>query len=106
MTLVQKGILCDICGDMIYENKIQPIELKGIPAIFHVHKATPGKGGMICRDILRKAALFKNWKLLPNCYLKEAYAAMMKAQALLNIAEREGGEKEMMRVAAEILKTI
>ena len=106
MTLVKKGALCDICGEMIHENKVQSIEIKGIPAIFHVHKITPGKGGMICRDILRKAAMEKNWRLLPDCYLKEAYATMTKAQALLNIAEREGGEKEMLRVAAEILKTI
>lgn len=106
MTLVDKGIICDICGEMIQEDKIQPIELKGIPAIFHAHKLTPGPSGMICLHILRRAALFKNWKLLPDCHLKEAYRAMIKAQALLNIAEREGGEKEMMRVAAEILKTI
>lgn len=106
MTLVDKGMICDICGDLIDEPTIQPVELKGIPVIFHVHKLTPGPSGIICHHILRKAALFKNWKLLPDCYLKEAYRAMMKAQALLNIAEREGGEKEVLKVAAEILKTI
>jgi len=106
MTLVQKGALCDICGEMIDEPKIQPIVLKGIPAIFHVHKITPGKDGMICEHTLKRVALFKNWKLLPDCYLKEAYRAMMKAQELLNMAEREGGEKEVLRVAADILKTI
>ncbi len=106
MTFAKKGIICDICGEMIYENKIQPIELKGIPSIFHIHKATPGKDGMICRDVLRRAAREKNWRLLPDCYLKEAYRAMIKSQALLNIAEKEGGEKEMLRVVTEILKTI
>ena len=106
MTLVDKGHICDICGDMIYENKVQPIEIKGIPLIFHVHKATPGKGGMICRDVLRRAAREKNWNLLPDCFLKEAYSGMIKAQKLLNIAEKEGGDKEVLRVAAEILKTI
>ena len=106
VTLVAKGNICDICGDMIHEDKIQPVEIIGIPEIFHVHKITPGKGGMICQDILRKAAMEKNWRLLPDCYLKEVYSAMMKAQGLLDIAMKEGGEKEMLRVAAEILKTI
>ena len=106
MTLVQKGILCDVCGDMIYENKIQPIEIKGIPVIFHVHKTTPGKGGKTCHLILKQAAYFKNWGRLPDCYLKEAYSAMIKAQALLDIAEKEGGDKEVLKVAGEILKAI
>lgn len=106
MTLVKKGFLCDICGDLIDEPTVQPIALKGIPAIFHVHKITPGKDGMICEHSLRKAALFKNWRLLPDCYLKEAYRVMLKAQDLLNVAEREGGEKEVLKVVAEILKNI
>ncbi|MCK5127923.1 MAG: hypothetical protein KAR42_16820 [candidate division Zixibacteria bacterium] len=106
MTLVEKGHICDICGGMIHEDKIQPIEIIGIPEIFHVHKLTPGAKGEICRDVLRKAAMEKNWRLLPDCYLKEAYATMAKAQDLLNIAEKEGGEKEVLRVAGEILKTI
>lgn len=106
MTLVQKGALCDICGEMIQGEKIQPVALKGIPAIFHVHKLTPGYKGIICETLLRQAALFKNWKLLPDCYLKEAYYVMLKSQELLNIAEKEGGEKEVLRVAAEILKTV
>ncbi len=106
MTLVAKGNLCDICGEMIHENKVQPIEIKGIPAIFHAHKRTPGPSGIICLQILRRSAFLKNWRLLPDCYLKEVYATMMKAQDLLNIAEKEGGEREMLKVAAEILKTI
>ena len=106
MTLVAKGNICDICGEMIHENKIQSIEIKGIPAIFHAHKTTPGPSGIICLQILRRAAFLKNWRLLPDCYLKEVYSAMMKAQGLLDIAMKEGGEKEMLRVAAEVLKTI
>jgi hypothetical protein len=106
MTLSDKGMICDICGDLIDEPTVQPVELKGIPVIFHIHRLTPGPSGIICEHILRKAALFKNWKLLPDCYLKEAYRAMINAQALLNVAEKEGGEKEVLKVAAEILKTI
>ena len=106
MTLIEKGHLCDICGEMIHEDKIQPIEIIGIPVIFHVHKITPGKAGMICRHLLKQAAIYKDWKSLPDCYLKEVYNTMIKAQELLNIAEKEGGEKEVMRVAAEVLKNI
>ena len=104
MTLVAKGYLCDICGGMIHENKVQPIEIKGIPIIFHVHKLTPEYKGEICRNILQRSAREKNWKLLPDCRLREAYYGMMKAQALLDIAEKEGGQKELLRVAGEILK--
>ncbi len=106
MTLVEKGHICDICGEMIHENKVQSIEIKGIPAIFHAHKRTPGPSGIICLQLVRQAAFVKNWRLLPDCYLKEVYDAMMKAQELLNIAQKEGGEKEMLKVAAEVLKTI
>ena len=106
MTIVDKGIICDICGEMIYENKIQPIEILGIPLIFHIHKLTPSYKGEICRDVLLRAAKEKNWNLLPDCFLKEAYSGMIKAQALLNIAEKEGGEKEALRIAAEILKNV
>ena len=106
MTLVKKGALCDICGDLIDEPTIQPIELKGIPVVFHVHKITPQRGYGTCEDLLKMAAREKNWKLLPDCHLKEAYRAMMKSQELLNIAEKEGGEKEVLRVAGEILKNV
>lgn len=106
MTLVEKGHICDICGEMIHENKVQSIEIIGIPVIFHIHKITPGKDGLFCRAFLLRAAKEKNWRLLPDCYLKEVYNTMIKARALLDIAEKEGGEKEMLRVAAEVLKTI
>ena len=106
MTLVNRGAICDICGEMIDEPSIQPVVIKGIPKIFHVHKLTPGKDGIICEDVLKRAGLSKNWQLLPDCMLKEAYRGMIEAQKLLNMAEREGGEKEVLKVAADILKNV
>ena len=106
MTLVNKGAICDICGEMIDEPKIQPVTIKGIPKIFHVHKLTPWKDGIICEDILKRTAREKNWRLLPDCMLKEAYRGMIEVQKLLDMAEREGGEKEVLKVAADILKNV
>lgn len=101
MTIVKdKGVLCDICGDFIDENPLQPIEIKGIPHLFHVHKYTDGK---ICRAQLQRAAREKNFQLLPDCYLKEIYFGMTKIQEQVNAAEEDVGEEEALK---EVLRTV
>ena len=100
MTTSDKGVICDICGEFIDENPIQPVEIKGIPHVFHVHKSTPGK---LCRDQLQRAAREKNFQLLPDCYLKEIYFGMIKIQEKINAATEDVGEEEAVK---EALRTI
>lgn len=100
MTIGEKGPICDICGEFIDENPIQPVEIKGIPHVFHVHKFTSGK---LCQIQLRRAAREKNFRLLPNCFLKEIYFGMIQIQSQLNAAEKDVGEEEALK---EALRTI
>lgn len=72
------GYLCDVCGDKIIVDalitNINPFVIKGIDKLFHAHDR--------CKPLLRKAAKGRNWKLLPDGPLKEAYYEACKEQSV------------------------
>lgn len=70
------GYLCDICGEKIIVDaivtNINPFVVKGIDLLFHAHDK--------CLPMLKLAADQRNWKILPDGPLKEAYYMACKEQ--------------------------
>lgn len=73
---VKGGYLCDICGEKIIldaiATNINPFVVKGMDKLFHAHDR--------CKPSLKLATEQKNWKLLPDGPLKEAYYMACKEQ--------------------------
>lgn len=102
MTMLEgKGFVCDVCGEKIEEIPIQPITVKGIPQVFHIHKITPEKK---CREKLIEAHQKKDWNLLPDGPLKSFYFNMIKIQKIMDEASKEEGDLSAMKEAIKIVK--
>lgn len=74
---IKGGYLCDICGEKIIVDalitNINPFVVKGIDLLFHAHDN--------CKPILKLATNQRNWKILPDGPLKEAYYEACKEQS-------------------------
>lgn len=77
MSLTMNGVICDVCGEkiiLIPGKKLKPFTVKGINMIFHQHEK--------CRPLMMRAHKARNWKLLPDGPLKEAYFAACKDRGI------------------------
>jgi len=79
MSSTHKGFICDVCGDPIVifpREKLKPFVVKGMNMLFHMHSR--------CKPILMRANKERNWMLLCDGPLKEAYYVACKRRGIEN----------------------
>lgn len=77
MSFTVGRVVCDVCGEkiiLIPGKKLRPFKIKGLGKLFHQCDK--------CRPLIMRAHKEKNWRLLPDGPLKEAYYMALKEQGL------------------------